>query len=148
MGARQKDWARRARIRLTLALGGVCQVCGEANNLTFDCLVARGGAHHRFDTSARMSFYHREARAGNVALLCHFCNSCKADLNRSDYESAVQFVRQSESLLSQSGTPGGEHAMTPAVRRECWKEITSRIRANVSSTGVISPDYLLEDYTC
>lgn len=79
MAARQKAWARRARSRLLEALGGACAWCGSSKGLTFDCVISQGDTHHRKDTSARMSFYHRQARAGNLQILCHACNSQKGN---------------------------------------------------------------------
>ena len=78
MGAAQKDWARRARLQLLHALGGVCAECFSAERLEFDCIVPCGDAHHRMDTSARMSFYRAQHRAGNLQVLCSTCNGQKS----------------------------------------------------------------------
>jgi len=129
MGARQKEWARQARIRLTLALGGVCQVCAGKDSLTFDCREPMGGSHHAWDSSSRMSFYRAQARTGNITLLCHFCNSCKAGMSPDEYMSAVQHVRTSERIHRASYSPGEGTALTPADRRECFRFVCSTIRA-------------------
>lgn len=77
MGMRQKEWARAKRAELLAALGGCCAECGTTENLTFDCIQDQGDAHHKFDTSARMSFYRRQHALGNLQILCHFHNSVK-----------------------------------------------------------------------
>lgn len=82
MGARQKEWARRARSRLMEELGEVCAECGEVACLTFDCIEPKGSRHHRLDTASRMCFYHAEHRRGNVQVLCLWCNSAKAGRRR------------------------------------------------------------------
>lgn len=79
MGARQKDWARRARVKLMEELGGCCAECGTTEKLTFDCKVPCGDKHHKMDSSARMSFYHAQHREKNVQLLCEKHNAEKAD---------------------------------------------------------------------
>jgi 5-methylcytosine-specific restriction endonuclease McrA len=78
MGKRQKAWARAARARLISILGGACTRCGATEQLEFDCTVPTGDAHHRFDTSHRMSFYHRQYQLGNLDLLCEVCNNIKS----------------------------------------------------------------------
>jgi hypothetical protein len=78
MSKRQKAWARVARQRLMMLLGNSCALCGRPDTLTFDCIVPQGDNHHRMDTSARMSFYHRQHQVGNVQLLCELCQSIKS----------------------------------------------------------------------
>ena len=129
MGARQKQWARAAKYRLTLALGGVCQVCATDRELTFDCIEPQGADHHAMDSSRRMSFYRGQARAGNVALLCHFCNSCKSGMTALEYRSALQHVRTSERIHLQSSTPGEGTPLSPSDRRECFRFVCSTLRA-------------------
>jgi len=77
MAKRQKLWARTARINLLLKLGMVCKSCGAEDKLTFDCIYPTGDAHHRMDTSQRMSYYHRQEREGNLQVLCAGCNAVK-----------------------------------------------------------------------
>lgn len=74
MGARQKEWARKARKTLRATLGNKCALCGTTRRLEFDCIIPQGDAHHKFDTSARMSFYRQQFREGNLRLLCQRCN--------------------------------------------------------------------------
>ena len=82
MGKRQKAWARVARARLMETLGNRCVECGSLAPLVFDCIDPTGDAHHRMDTSARMSFYFRQHQAGNLQILCDACNTRKS---ASDY---------------------------------------------------------------
>lgn len=86
MGARQKEWARRARAKLKEELGGCCVQCGTKRKLTFDCIVPVGEGHHRMDTSARMSFYHGQHVAKNLQILCKKHNEQKADQVPFQYE--------------------------------------------------------------
>lgn len=74
MGARQKEWARKARKALRLELGNECALCGTKRHLEFDCITPQGDAHHKFDTSHRMSFYRQQHLRGNLRLLCQKCN--------------------------------------------------------------------------
>lgn len=60
-------------------LGNCCAQCGTDKKLTFDCKVPCGDRHHRMDTSARMSFYHRQHREDNLQILCKWCNGKKGD---------------------------------------------------------------------
>lgn len=77
MAKRQKAWARKARVTLLCILGKICRHCGSTNDLEFDCIVAQGDEHHKMDTSARMSFYHREYRKNNLQVLCDKCHRAK-----------------------------------------------------------------------
>lgn len=58
-------------------LGKRCTACGSLEDLTFDCIVARGSKHHSMEWSHRMSFYRAEAKDGNLQVLCNACNSRK-----------------------------------------------------------------------
>ena len=78
MGAAQKEWARRKRAELMAELGGECMACGTRENLEFDCKIPCGDKHHKMDTSARMSFYRKQHRAGNLQVLCEFHNNQKS----------------------------------------------------------------------
>ena len=78
MSARQKAWARMARLRLIAQLGGKCESCGWEAGLQFDCIKPTGDDHGRKDTSARMSIYHRQHRRGNLQLLCALCHQKKS----------------------------------------------------------------------
>ncbi len=82
MGKRQKLWAKTARLNLLLELGMYCKKCGREDNLTFDCIEARGDSHHRLDTERRICFYRREHKAGNIQVLCKDCNEKKAVAER------------------------------------------------------------------
>ena len=83
MSARVKEWARKARAKLIEDLGGKCAVCGVlawASDLHFDCILPQGDAHHRMDTSARVSFYRQQAKRQNVQTLCPDCHKEKTSL--------------------------------------------------------------------
>lgn len=61
-------------------LGNRCAWCEDTEKLTFDCIIPRGDGHHRGSTDQRMCFYRKEHRDhDNVQILCHRCNSRKAD---------------------------------------------------------------------
>lgn len=75
--SRQVAWASATREKMIRILGGRCKYCGLDSNLTFDCIVPRGGAHHKLSSVSRVIFYKREMALGNVQLLCHGCNSRK-----------------------------------------------------------------------
>jgi hypothetical protein len=80
MSKRAKKWARSAREKLKAALGSKCTVCHATTDLEFDCREPRGHAHHGGSTDQRMLFYRREARRGNLQLLCSKHNALKADM--------------------------------------------------------------------
>ncbi len=82
MAKRHKEWARRRRSLLILELGSKCALCGSIENLEFDCIKSCGDAHHKYDTSHRMSFYHKQHRLLNLQLLCAKCNNKKAHRER------------------------------------------------------------------
>ncbi len=80
MGKAAKEWARRARANLMQELGALCKWCGTTEDLTFDCIIPTGDAHHRGSTDQRMCFYriqHRDWQ--NVQVLCASCNAKKSD---------------------------------------------------------------------
>ena len=93
MARRHRIWAARSRVSMTLALGGCCVMCQRRDDLTFDCIVPMGGAHHSGSAPQRISFYRSQLRAGNVQLLCARCNSLKADLPPDIWFHALQTVR-------------------------------------------------------
>lgn len=75
----QKEWARRQRRVLMARLGRFCVFCGSTIDLGFDCKKPMGHAHHRYDTSQRMSFYRKQYADGNLQVLCGSCNARKGD---------------------------------------------------------------------
>ena len=87
MAARQREWARRARERLLASLGRKCVDCGSTEDLELDCIVPLGHHHHGLDPARRVSFYRRQARAGNLTIRCSRHNSLKANLSLAEYES-------------------------------------------------------------
>ena len=74
MAQRQRLWAARERLRLLRLYGNKCNYCGETANLTFDCIKPQGDAHHRASGPERIIFYRKQARAGNLQVLCFECN--------------------------------------------------------------------------
>lgn len=100
MAKRQKEWARRKRAELLERLGGKCKICGTDKELEFDCIIPQGEAHHRFDTSHRISFYLRQLYVGNLQILCHDCNAKKGRRERKDQQfltvSVPDFIPQFE----------------------------------------------------
>jgi 5-methylcytosine-specific restriction endonuclease McrA len=73
----RKDWNKERRERMIKSLGGKCVRCGVINNLTFDCIRPTGDGHHRMSAVQRMTYYLRQARLGNVQILCAACNTSK-----------------------------------------------------------------------
>ncbi len=129
MGARQKQWARGARVRLMLALGNTCRACGAQDSLTFDCLTATGSAHHAMESSGRVCYYRKQARQGNLGLLCGYCNSMKAGIKPDEWSRALLFIANSARLLLLSQPPGQGNPMSAPEKRECLRQIVSRIYA-------------------
>lgn len=78
MAKRQKRWARITLDRLRQALGNECNRCGSDGPLEFDCIKPQGHAHHAQSTDYRATFYWRQARAGNLQLLCRDCHQDKS----------------------------------------------------------------------
>lgn len=78
MTRRQVVWARSARQRLRMALGGECAVCGSTEGLEFDCIVPQGPAHHRTGVIGRTCFYRKQHAVGNLQLLCPACHAPKS----------------------------------------------------------------------
>jgi len=77
MGARQKDWARRARAKLVAQLGGKCVMCASTEDLQFDHIVSHSWVASHTEWSHRISIYRREAKAGLIQLLCAYHNRVK-----------------------------------------------------------------------
>jgi 5-methylcytosine-specific restriction endonuclease McrA len=86
---RQVAWAQATREKLIRILGGRCKRCGLDTNLTFDCIVPTGGAHHKLSSVGRVTYYKREMARGNVQLLCHSCNSKKGATREPRYTVTV-----------------------------------------------------------
>lgn len=118
MGKRQRAWARRERARLVASLGAICQGCQAETDLEFDCITPMGHAHHKFDSSRRLSFYHGQARAGNLQILCRFCNSIKAGHSQEQWFSALVMMRADEFNLDHSRTTCQGTDWTPEHRRQ------------------------------
>ena|ERR1035437_518892 len=83
--SRQSKWAQRKRRELMFILGHHCAHCGSSESLTFDCIRPVNQGHHSMSSSARMTFYTRQARAGNVQILCAGCNVKKSNRPNGKY---------------------------------------------------------------
>lgn len=117
-------------------LGAQCVDCGATECLEFDCIKPLGDRHHGMDTSARMCFYRKQARFGNLALRCSRCNALKSDLSLADWETykrtvihhvalypqtvhpteraaALAWMQHSNSLQRFARPPGGNTAVDP-----------------------------------
>jgi 5-methylcytosine-specific restriction endonuclease McrA len=86
---RQAKWAQRKRRELMFILGGRCAHCGTTESLTFDCIRPVNGGHHKMSSSARMTFYVREMRKGNIQILCHKCNVKKSNKPNGKYTAST-----------------------------------------------------------
>jgi hypothetical protein len=140
VSARQKQWARTVRAALILWLGGRCRACGSSDSLTFNCRTPTGADHHAMDSSARMCYYRKQARQGNLSLLCGYCNSIKRNITHADWETALLFVVNSAAIMLLTGIPGQGNRMTAPERRECLREAISRIRADRAAQARIKTD--------
>lgn len=89
MSRYRKLLARQHRVHLLVELGNVCKECGDTRDLTFDCKVSQGHRHHSMDASARMCFYRKQHREGNLQILCRSCNGRKGHAERKAWEAAV-----------------------------------------------------------
>lgn len=78
MARRQVRWAKRALDVLRVSLRGRCNNCGAEQSLEFDCIVPQGHKHHAAGISARACFYRKQARLGNLQLLCEPCHRRKS----------------------------------------------------------------------
>lgn len=80
MGKYEKQWARNRRALWMDVLGGMCVDCRSTENLEFDVIIPEmnGDRHHKMDTSARMSYYHRQIKWDNLAIRCTKCNNKKS----------------------------------------------------------------------
>jgi hypothetical protein len=87
-----------------------------------------------------MSFYHRQARQGNVVLLCHWCNAMKSGVPREVWLSAVALVNDSAAIQRRSLSPGEGTELTEVDRRECLREAVSRYRARQKALAAIKPE--------
>jgi len=79
VGQRQRIWAARARDALRFALGQRCAWCDRrTSTLEFDVIDSSDETHHRFEWSARISFYRKMNARGNLQLLCKRCHGRKS----------------------------------------------------------------------
>lgn len=80
-----KDNARRRRTLWLSIFGDECVACGKKDELTFDCIVSCGDAHHKYDSAKRMQFYEQQIAKRNIQILCHKCNSQKKDMDNDEF---------------------------------------------------------------
>jgi hypothetical protein len=113
---------------MIVILGGRCACCKTEENLTFDCIVPRGSAHHRGNAEARILFYRRQMLDGNVQLLCQSCNSLKADLSLALWLAAVSAVRAREQTLRPSLAPVQGAGLKPPQRVDMLREYLNAMR--------------------
>lgn len=78
MGKRQRDWARKVRLKLRRLLEFRCKACGSNINLEFDCIKPLGNNHGKLEWSWRMSIYRKQYEENNLQLLCALCHSKKS----------------------------------------------------------------------
>jgi hypothetical protein len=87
MAKRQRDWARRKLAMLHDILGNVCAHKHKGKckgEIQIDCIIPQGDKHHKMDSSARASFYHKQLKQHNLQLLCEYHNAVK-DKNENPY---------------------------------------------------------------
>jgi hypothetical protein len=99
-------------------LGGKCCDCGATDNLEFDCLRPMGRRHHGMDTSARMCFYRKQFRAGNIKLRCSRCNSLKGALSEADWQTLRRSMLRDEALNAAGSTSPDTSNEVPSTH-EC-----------------------------
>ncbi len=68
------QWADRQRYDLMVELGGRCANCGAEDDLEFDHPNGRSWDLRVVSRWTRIIRYRREAREGNLRLLCKPCN--------------------------------------------------------------------------
>jgi len=77
LGARQKIWAKKARLQLIQQLGGACVRCGAKRKLELDHIIPRDYKIEKYGSDRRISIYRREAAEGKLQVLCAKCNKAK-----------------------------------------------------------------------
>lgn len=131
MGRRQRVWAKAARKRLMLILGDRCAACGAGEDLTFDCVAPRGDAHHGGNAEARILFYLREMRCGNVQVLCAACNALKGDFSQKFWMDAVALAKSRLLREGEASPPGsGTSEISQQIRRQI-----SRVLGRLAASG-------------
>ena len=103
---------------MIVMLGSRCAACQAESDLTFDCIEACGGSHHRLSSPERITFYRAQMRAGNVQLLCKYCNSLKSDTPMHVWLIAVSLACSELAPLMPRPAPAGDHTGLPPFKRE------------------------------
>ncbi len=77
-----------------------------------------------------MRFYTAEARRGNLQILCHACNTIKADINPAEYRTALLWTRSSITQLLLRIGPARRSALIEFYARGIFRNIVSKLRAH------------------
>jgi hypothetical protein len=79
MGLRQREWARKQRLKLCRLLGLQCKQCSSRDyrKLEFDCIKPIGDNHGKKEWSWRISIYRQQHKNNNLQLLCDKCHNKK-----------------------------------------------------------------------
>jgi hypothetical protein len=100
-------YVKRKRDELFAALGRRCVICRVENNLTFDCIKPTGGKHHKMSSAARIGYYWKQARLGNLQVLCHECNSRKGAREMPRYVAVAEIKQNPSGVCEPDSSPGG-----------------------------------------
>jgi hypothetical protein len=73
------------------------------------------------DSSARMSFYAAEMRRGNLQILCHTCNSIKANISAEVYRAALARMYLSDTRHTGGGTQANGNLCSVRDRQEVFR---------------------------
>lgn len=111
---------------MVLAFGSKCAACGSVESLEFDCINPKGNDHHRKSAPERICFYRRQAREGNLQLLCSACNALKGCLHPDKWRFAVANLVVHETIRRDLWFPGKDTPITPANRIEWLRDFCSR----------------------
>lgn len=146
MGTTRRDWNRSRVLSLRGALGAFCRVCGDRDNLSFDCRAPRGSAHHALSSIQRVTFYIREARTGNLQLLCRACNSIKRGHNLAVFEAALRHVHGAAALITLRWCPRDNTTIPPEKLQQAFRvalelnlESKENGASNAPAPSVIKP---------
>lgn len=133
MSKRQKEWARNARLRLVIALGGRCVACGATEKLELDCIIPRGHSHHGMASDQRVTFYRRQASVGNLQVLCTRCNAMKGDDSMSDFLARLTTLLESDK--NSNSIRSGEYCEQQRKAYSPRENGAWRARTTLSITG-------------
>lgn len=96
MSKQVKEWARRARYRLIMELGGKCAnpECNETEyeKLTFDHIYGKEWEATGLSTDQRMCRYIKEHKLGLLQVLCLTCNSKRGDPRDREIKEKIRMI--------------------------------------------------------